>query len=271
MDKNIYYSTGKLSKLSNVTKDTLFHYDKIGLLCPEIRLDNGYRYYTMAQVEILEIIKVLRYLKMSVKEIKDYMDNRSVENLNKLINKQTDTIENEIEKLIIYKKLLLQKKKELAEIENINVIDVRRENLPQEQILKSMKVTSDDNMHITAVISLLLQSCEQQNLNYNVSISGIRHKNDVINKIFNRYLYMYVFSLTETQNDMCVMRDGGEYLVTYHKGSFDTIQQGYDKLVIYSQENNLEIDDYFYEDMITDALAEKSADDYIIRLIVKIK
>ena len=38
-------TTGELAKIMGITKETLFHYDEIGLFRPAIVLPNRYRYY----------------------------------------------------------------------------------------------------------------------------------------------------------------------------------------------------------------------------------
>ena len=40
------FTTGEFAKLCNTTKETLFHYDKIGILKPKFIKRNGYRYYS---------------------------------------------------------------------------------------------------------------------------------------------------------------------------------------------------------------------------------
>ena len=37
-NRDAYLTTGEFAKLAGVSKHTLFHYDKIGLLSPEIKL-----------------------------------------------------------------------------------------------------------------------------------------------------------------------------------------------------------------------------------------
>lgn len=75
MEKKIYMTTGEFVKLAGVTKHTLFYYDEIGLFSPEIKQEeNGYRYYSVAQFEILEVISILRELNMPLAEIQSYMD-----------------------------------------------------------------------------------------------------------------------------------------------------------------------------------------------------
>lgn len=44
------FTTGEFAGLCNIRKDTLFYYDEIGLLKPEIIQDNGYRYYSANQL-----------------------------------------------------------------------------------------------------------------------------------------------------------------------------------------------------------------------------
>lgn len=76
-NRDAYLTTGEFAKLAGVSKHTLFHYDKIGLLSPEIKLsENQYRYYSISQLELLEIITLLKELDMPLSEIKSYLDNR---------------------------------------------------------------------------------------------------------------------------------------------------------------------------------------------------
>ena len=46
MDHNKYMTTGEFARRMGVTKNTLFHYDNIGLFSPEIVDTNEYRYYS---------------------------------------------------------------------------------------------------------------------------------------------------------------------------------------------------------------------------------
>lgn len=49
MDHNKYMTTGEFARRMGVTKNMLFHYDKIGLFSPEIVDTNEYRYYSIYQ------------------------------------------------------------------------------------------------------------------------------------------------------------------------------------------------------------------------------
>ena len=47
MNKKIYMTTGEFARIMRITKETLFHYDEIGLFQPELTQPNGYRYYSI--------------------------------------------------------------------------------------------------------------------------------------------------------------------------------------------------------------------------------
>ena len=71
MGKQEYLSAGRFAALVGTTKETLFHYDEIGLFVPKRRGTNGYRYYAMDQMETFDVIGMLRELGMPLAEIPD--------------------------------------------------------------------------------------------------------------------------------------------------------------------------------------------------------
>ncbi|MEG2638768.1 MAG: Nif3-like dinuclear metal center hexameric protein, partial [Clostridiales bacterium] len=73
-NNKILFTAGQFAKLHNINKRTLLYYDEIGLLSPELKGENGYRYYTYHQSQILEMLLTLRELDMSIKDIMKYME-----------------------------------------------------------------------------------------------------------------------------------------------------------------------------------------------------
>ena len=63
-----YFSTGEFAKLCKVHKKTLFHYDEIGLFKPEKVMNNGYRYYSVYQLEAFNVISTLKILVFLLKK-----------------------------------------------------------------------------------------------------------------------------------------------------------------------------------------------------------
>ena len=66
------YHIKKAAQLSGVSVKTLHHYDKIGLLVPA-KLENGYRTYSQADLERLQVILYYKYLGFSLEKIAELL------------------------------------------------------------------------------------------------------------------------------------------------------------------------------------------------------
>lgn len=64
----------ELSKLTKISVKTLHHYDKIGLLTPSVRLPNGYRVYSEADLVKLQQILALKFFGFELGHIKTLME-----------------------------------------------------------------------------------------------------------------------------------------------------------------------------------------------------
>lgn len=91
--KQSYFTAGEFAKLFNISKQTLLYYDKVNLLSPDYISENGYRYYSVQQYLDLEIIVNLRNLNIALADIKTLLDNRSKEQLKKIINNKRNECE----------------------------------------------------------------------------------------------------------------------------------------------------------------------------------
>ena len=69
-------SIGEFSKICQVSTKTLRYYAEIGLILPdEINLENGYRYYSIDQLETMLFINRLKSYNFSLEEIKEILEN----------------------------------------------------------------------------------------------------------------------------------------------------------------------------------------------------
>jgi DNA-binding transcriptional MerR regulator len=75
---SILYRVHEFAELSGVTIKALHHYDRLGLLKAR-RTDAGYRIYTERDLERLEQIVVLKFLGLSLQQIKVVLDRAAVE------------------------------------------------------------------------------------------------------------------------------------------------------------------------------------------------
>lgn len=70
-----FISIGELSKITGVNIRCLRYYDRIGVLKPaHINPDSGYRYYSVTQVYIVEIIRLCVELDIPLRDLAEYVD-----------------------------------------------------------------------------------------------------------------------------------------------------------------------------------------------------
>ena len=112
------FSIGQVSKLFEISKDTLRHYDKIGILKPEVNEANGYRYYYEEDLEKLGLILETKYLGIPLSEIKETIESESLIQYKSLVEKQEASIKKQIEELKIKQEHLQGAREKLDKIIN---------------------------------------------------------------------------------------------------------------------------------------------------------
>ena len=72
---NNFLSIGELARLRNVNVQSLRYYEKLGILVPAyINPENGYRYYSLEQIMILDTIILCIDLGIPLKDLKNYVN-----------------------------------------------------------------------------------------------------------------------------------------------------------------------------------------------------
>lgn len=112
----------EMSKLRNISIDTLKHYDRIGLLKPAyVNPQNQYRYYSAAQYDIIGLIIELRQLGMSLKDIKKYIENRNLANSLQLMEEKGAELKIHIKELTELSDLIQKKIQMIKESQDITM------------------------------------------------------------------------------------------------------------------------------------------------------
>jgi DNA-binding transcriptional MerR regulator len=88
---------GDFSRASHLSVKTLHHYHEVGLLEPsEVDPDNGYRYYSDAQIPVAQVIRRLRGLQMPVAEVRSVLAAQDSDVRTRLIVEHLDRLELEL-------------------------------------------------------------------------------------------------------------------------------------------------------------------------------
>ena len=86
---------GELAKRAGITVRTLHHYEQLGLLLPSARSAAGYRFYNLADVQRLHMIRVLAKAGLELAAIKDFLEQQSL-TLPELLNAQIGSLEQQM-------------------------------------------------------------------------------------------------------------------------------------------------------------------------------
>lgn len=108
--KKEYLSISQIAKYKNIKPDTLRFYDKIGLFKPDyIDPVNDRRYYSPEQCDKLGTIMELRSMQISIKDIMEFMDNRTLDKSETILKTQLGMLSKEIAQKQQLKLLLEEK------------------------------------------------------------------------------------------------------------------------------------------------------------------
>ena len=88
---NKLYHAREFAVLAGVSVRALHHYDRLQLLQPQ-RTDAGYRLYSLRDLERLQQIIALKFLGLSLSQIRDLLD-RETRNLSDVLQSQRQALE----------------------------------------------------------------------------------------------------------------------------------------------------------------------------------
>lgn len=99
MKEKTYMTISEFAHITGIKRANLIFYDNVGLLPPEYRGSNDYRYYSSRQLSSAYLIMALRELGLGLKEISEYAGRRTPERMLGLMDEQDTRIQKEINRL----------------------------------------------------------------------------------------------------------------------------------------------------------------------------
>lgn len=270
MNKNIYLSSGKFAELCGTTKETLRHYHNKGLLVPAKQEDNGYFYYTVSQCLIFELIQLLSNTGNSLQQIKEYLNDYSIDNFSILMENSYQNLikrKNEIDCMMRVIKnsmncieenksketgIIFVEKCECEYFWSFNIEPILYEDLSafSQAVYKFRKYNKENNF-----IGEFFYTCfmeKEDFLTKNYHINGIAVKTDLLEKCIS-------------------VKPEGFYVVLYHKGKPETIKNSLDKLNLFLKEHDLSIYETIYQTDIINNQITQNEDDYVVKISVHLQ
>lgn len=266
------YKTNEFAILCGVSKHTLFHYDKIGLLKPVIVCENGYRYYSLDQFDLFSIILLLKKTGSTLEEIKEYISNYNTQSFLEILTQKQLKLNEEIKSmknLSAFLSLTIATLKEglSQKIDEIKIVMCEEEYLiatpiPQNEKINDKIIFNTFNEH--------LNFCKQNNLNTSSHVGEIILKENILNGKFQAN-YCYSKINKKIKNKCLLKKPKGLYAIFYHQGNYDSLKEVYEKIYNQIKDKGYEVDGNIYEEDLIDYFSENNPEKFILKISLQVK
>ena len=264
-----YLSTGDFANLCKVNKQTIIYYDQIGLLTPVYRNDKGYRFYSLRQLELFNVIYLLKELGMSLQEIKNYMEEKSPELFYSLMTRQKEKVRQKQRLLEQLERRMEIKLELLEEAATVEVGHILFQQLPESYLYLSSTIKDVTDEEFAKLVTQFINELHQQDLDTGFQIGGLTKREQLIVKDYTNYSYLYIKQ--PQQQEPYLKIAAGMYAIAYHVGTEDTISDTYEQLLTEITQQNYDIGDYVMEEYIYDGVVKNNEEDYITKIVVQLK
>lgn len=262
--------TGEFAAFCNTTKDTLFHYDAIGLLKPVRTGSNGYRYYSLNQIYMFDLITILKEVGLPLEKIKDYMSERDTDVFLELLKEQDRQLKRRIEILTRRRRLLKNTIEMTRRFMDITENEIHIEAVPEQYFIVSDVPLNNTEKEQFAVISRLWDYCEKHNY-YDDFVTGeIISEENILNGTFATWCFSSRIA-KKVKSKYLHIKPAGSYAVKYIRGSYYGLQEEYRLFCSELRQKGYKIKGNIYENDITNYLSERYADDYLMRIEVRVE
>ncbi|MEB7038766.1 MerR family transcriptional regulator [Staphylococcus gallinarum] len=261
------FTTGEFATLCGVKKQTLFHYDEIGILQPEYRNDKGYRYYSLKQLEIFSVIEILKDLQLSLTEIKTFLDDRSVTETIKLLEHKAYEIDRQIKEMEQLKLSIQNRRQHLIESNEADFTNIEIVTLPESYYLLSESVTGNSMKETSHA---LMRFIRDNRLDFGHPIGALLSQDHIMNGLYDDYQYFYIkidYGIEQAHH----MRAAGQFVVAYHEGHDDTIYKTHKRIKAFLKLKGYQIDGDSYEEYVVDEVSTDGPDKYVTKICIPVK
>lgn len=268
MKDKSHMQINKFSFLTGIKRENLRYYDQIGLLSPEFRGENGYRYYTKNQLTTAYLIISLREIGIGIEEIRSYIDTRTPEKMFNLFSSQKEHILTEIKKLnriLEVIQLYVDMAKEAINYED-NSIHIEYKN--KEPIFLGPIISehySDKPLEDSAIS--FYNYASENGIDIGYPLGAIVSK-DYIESKPPLYSIQYYFKTSNSHN---AYKPAGKYVIYYGRCAYGESDNLYEELYKFIKENNLCICSNAYEEYPLNELSTKDENQYCVKIEIMVE
>ncbi len=265
-----YLSTGEFAKACGITKDTLFHYDRIGLLKPARVLDNGYRYYSPRQILEIGLIQTMQTADCSLTEIGSYMAQQSPTQYLEILEEKERLLSQKIQQLRMNRHLLSEAARITREAMNAVYEEPFLHEAPKISLLASPLAPEGGEKENLILTAKHYAYCTAKKLPISWPTGCIILQEHLENHIFHQPDYCFDTLHGACRDNRVHVKKAGLYLSLYHKGSYSTLPAVYESLFAYMKSHHLTLAGPSYEQELINFFAEPNSHRYVIRIDIAV-
>lgn len=255
----------EFSFLTGISRETLRFYDKVGLLSPQTRGENSYRYYSSHQLDLAYLIGDLRALGVGLEEIKRYADQRSPERMLSLFQEQNTHIEGEIERLHALQELMRLRGDMVREALRHSDGDVVLMVKEREPIFLCPPLSSAGPGPDLLVSSYDYAAAHGINASFPIgailTLGGLESNGPA-------WPSQYYFKVRKSHN---ACKSAGTYAVFYRSMETEHQSSFYKPLLAFLQKNSLRAVGQAYGEYLLDELTRKDGEAFTLRVEVQVE
>lgn len=269
MDRNLYMTTGEFAALAGLSKHTLFHYDDIGLFSPEYVAENGYRMYSLYQLETLEAILILRDLGMPLKEIRRFLQVRSPKELLRVFTEREEQIGQEIQKLQNMQGWISQRKRKISMVMEQDFSQIQIRHYPERYyLIREIDGSSEkDYMQKTNALILDFKNTEQRS---DYEVAYLQYEESISRRIYNAYNNVIILLEQKPEHMEYHIMPEGDYLTGFHVGNWRSMGEAYERMEQYRKKHGIQTKAVYMERDLVDQLSVQNAEEYVTEIAVQI-
>lgn len=270
--KQEFFTTGEFARLCGTTKDTLFYYDRIGILRPAKKRENGYRAYTAEQFFDYDLIRVLRQTGSTLEEIRDYLANYNTGHFLKLFREKREQI--------AAQRLRLEQMEQMLE----HAIDTTERALlatydapylewqPEETLLlvRLDAGEGDEADRVAVRLAEHFAQCERFQVADKFPLGSVILHDEVC---AGGEMESYFFSRVPTgfAGGELMQKPAGTYATVIHSGSYESFSVGYQLLLEYIHTHGWAVSGNAYVYDMVSYLASAGEQSYVFQISIEVK
>lgn len=271
-DKNLF-KIGEIADIYSVSVQTLRHYENIGILKPEyIDPETNYRYYSYEQTEVLNTIRYLRLLDTPLPTIKSFLQERNIESMEDILNKQEIEVSKKIQSLQIVQKKIQRRKEILQKAKKAKfnqIEEYEREELQYVWVKQEIQPSSYLDLE-SSIMELEKNQKETLVFLGNVGIGkSIEH---LLSKEYEPYDSVFILLDPSDNYDGTTHTIPSSKVISItFKGKHSDAQKYYLKLQKYMKENNLTPSNFSREITLIDEGLTNDSKQFVTQIEIPVK